>query len=105
LAICLGRPPPNRGLGFFFSDVEIAAYAIVLFLADQRTHFGFALERRTEFDALGFFGHGFDEFGVDFFFDEDTAAGGAHFTLIDEDAKECAVDGGFPVGVGEENIG
>ena len=92
-------------LGFLFADLEIAADAIILFLADQWPHFRFAFERRAKLDALGFFGHGFDEFRVDLFFDQDAAASGADFALIDEDAEEGAVDGGFPVGVGEENIG
>src|SRR5207253_1909781 len=30
--------------------------------------------------------------------------GGADFSLIDEDAEECAVDGGFEVGVGEKDV-
>ena len=54
---------------------------------------------------LRFFGHRFDELFVDRFFDEDAAAGGADFALIDEDAEERAVDGGFQIGFGEENVG
>ena len=36
---------------------------------------------------------------------QDAAAGGADFALIDEDAEERAVDGGFEIGIGEENVG
>ncbi len=76
-----------------------------MFFADERAHFRFAFERRAKLDALGFFGHGLDEFRVDFLFDEDAAARGTDFALIDEDAEERAIDRGFPIGVGEENVG
>src|SRR5579859_187298 len=79
-------------------------HPVVLFLADQRTHLGFALEGRAELDVLGFLGHGFDEPGVDFFLDQDAAAGGTDLALVDEHAEEGAIDGGFPVGFGKENI-
>src|SRR5439155_20376179 len=91
--------------GFFLADLEIRVDAVVLFLADQRTHLGLAFQRRTELDLLGFFGHGLDEVLVDRLLYEDAAAGGADFALIDEDAEECAVDGGFKVSVGEEDVG
>ena len=83
----------------------IGVHAVVLFFADQRTHLGFAIEWRAEFDFLGFLGHGFDELFVDRLLDEDAAAGGADFALIDEDAEERAVDGGFEIGVGEKDVG
>ena len=54
---------------------------------------------------LGFFGHGFDKFRIDLLLDKDAAARGADFALIDEDAEQRAVDGRFPIRVGEENVG
>src|SRR5256714_11917799 len=91
--------------GFFFADLEIRTDAVVLLFADQRAHLGVTVERTTELDALGFFGHGLDEFGVDFLLDEDAAASGANFALIDKDSEERAVDSGFPIRFGKENVG
>src|SRR5580658_5141380 len=95
----------DGNLCLFLADFQVRANAIVLFFTDERTHLCFALAGRTEFDALRFLGHGFDEFGIDFLFDKDPAACGADFALVDEHAEECAVDGGFPIGIGEENVG
>jgi len=66
-----------------------------LFFADERAHLGFAIERRTEFDLLGFLCHRLDEVLVDRFLYENAASGGADFALIDEHAEESAVDGGL----------
>src|ERR1700730_447459 len=57
----------NRDLGFLLANLEIGADTVVLFLADERTHFGFAVERRAKPDALGLFRHGFNEFGINLF--------------------------------------
>ena len=105
MPIFSGRPPPESEFGFFLADLDVGVDAVVLFFADQRAHLGFAIERRTELDLLCFLGHGFDELFVDRFLHQDAAAGGADFALIDEDAEERAVDGGFEIGVGEENVG
>ena len=83
----------------------IGVHAVVLFFADQRAHLGVAFERRTELDLLGLLGHRFDELLVDGFLHQDAAAGGADFALIDEDAEERAVDGGFEISIGEEDVG
>src|SRR5215472_2939600 len=95
----------NGDFRFLLADVEVGTYAVVLFFADQRAHLGVAFERSAEFDALGLFGHGFDKLGVDLLLDKDAAACRANFALIDKDAKERAVHGGFPVCIGEENVG
>src|SRR4029077_733091 len=96
----------TRGeLGLFLSDLDVGVDAVILFFADERAHLGFAFERRTEFDFLGLFRHRFDEILVDRFLYQDAASGGADFALIDEDSEECAVDGSFEVGVGEEDVG
>ena len=92
-------------LGFLLADFEVGANAVVLLFADQRAHLGVALERRAELDGLGFGRHGFDKLAVDGALDQDAAAGRADFALVDEDAEERAVDGGFEVGVGEEDVG
>ena len=94
----------SSDFSFLLTDVKIGVDPVVLFFADERPHLGVAFERRTELDALGFFGHGFDEFGINLFFDQDAAAGGTDFALIDEHAEERAIHGGFPIGVGEENV-
>src|SRR6266404_2023678 len=90
---------------FFLAEFEVGTDAVELLLADQRAHFGFAFEWGAELDALGFFRHGFKELRVDFLFDEDAAAGRANFALIDEDAEERTVHGGFPIGAIEEDVG
>ena len=54
---------------------------------------------------LGLLDHGVDELLVDRLLHQDAAAGRTDFALIDEDAEERAVDGGFEIGVGKENIG
>ncbi len=36
--------------------------------------------------------------------DQDAAASGANFSLVDEDPEESTVDGGFEVGVGEKDV-
>ena len=54
---------------------------------------------------LGLLGHGIDKFRVDRLLHQNAAAGRTDFALIDEDAEERAVDGGFEIGVGEENVG
>src|SRR5215472_12634437 len=76
LAELLGAAAADGNFGFLFADVEVGADAVVLFFADQRTHFGVAFQRRAELDALGFFGHGFDELGIDLFLHKDAAARG-----------------------------
>src|ERR1039458_935218 len=92
-------------LGFFLADFLVAADAVVLFLADQRTHFRFTFHRRTEFDQLGFLGHGLDELLVDGTLDEDAAAGRTDFALVDEDTEESTVDGGFEVSIRKKDVG
>src|SRR6266404_4592755 len=89
---------------FFLAEFEVGTDAVVLLLADQRAHLGFAFEGGAELDALGFFGHGIHELGIDFLFDEDAAAGRADFSLIDEDTEERAVNGRFPIRAIEENV-
>src|SRR5579864_2512929 len=91
-------------LGFRLAELKIGADAVILFFADERSHFCFAFERRAELDALGLFRHGLDKFGIDFLLDEDAAARGTHFALINEYAEERAIDGRFPVRVSKENI-
>ncbi len=105
LAKLLGASAAGGNFGFFLAEFEIRADAVVLLFADQRTHLGFAIERSTKLNALGLLRHGVDEFRIDFLFDEDAAAGGADFALIDKHAEECAVNGGFPIGAIEENVG
>ena len=96
----------TRGqLRFLLADFEVGANAVVLFLADERAHLGFALEGRAELDGLGFRCHGLDKLAVDGPLHQDAAAGRTDFTLVDEDAEERAVDGGFEIGVGEEDVG
>src|SRR6266436_4459317 len=75
---------------FFLAEFEVGTDAVELLLADQRAHLGFAFAGGAELDALGFFGHGIHELGIDFLFDEDAAAGRADFSLIDEDTEERA---------------
>jgi hypothetical protein len=45
------------------------------------------------------------KFLVDRLLHQDAASGGADFALIDEDAEERAVDGGFEIRVGKEDVG
>src|SRR2546428_5091214 len=101
-------PGPRTADGnfrFLPSDLEVRSDTVVLLFANEWTHLGLALERRTKLDALGLFRHGFDKFGIDFFLDENAAARGANFALIDEHAEECTIDGGFPIGIGKEDVG
>ena len=102
---CFGAAAADGDFGFLLAEFEIRGDAIVLLFADQRAHLGFAFERRAQLDALGLFRHGLDKFGVDFFLDQDAAACGADFALINEHAEERAIDGRFPIGVGEEHVG
>src|ERR1022692_2532367 len=97
------RRPPRSTL-FPYTTLFRSVDAVVLFFADQRAHLGFPFERRAKFDLLGFLGHGFDEVLVDRLLHQDTATGGADFALIDEDSEERAVDGGFEIGIGEEDV-
>ena len=101
----LGASAAGCELAFFLSDFLIGAHAVVLLLADQRSHFRVAIERRAQLDGLGFLGHGIDKLLVDRLLHQNAAAGGTDFALIDEDAEERAVDGGFEIRVGEENVG
>src|SRR3974390_1557888 len=91
-------------LGFFPANLEVRAHAIILLLADQRAHLSFAPQRWAAPAAFRFFSHGFDELAVDGTLHEDATAGGADFALVDEDAEEGAVDSGFKVSIGEEDI-
>src|SRR4029077_1936705 len=91
-------------LCFFLAELEIGVHAVILFLADERTHLRFTLERRAELDTLGLLSHGLDEFRIDFLFDKDAATRGTDLALIDEHAEKRAIDGRFPVGVGKENV-
>src|SRR5580698_3707086 len=105
LAELLRAAAADGDLCFFLADFQVGADAVILFFADQRTHFRFALERRAKLDALGLLGHRFHKYGVDFLFDENAAARGTDLALIDEDAEERAIYGGFPIGVREKNVG
>src|SRR5207302_1587150 len=80
------------------AEFEAGLDAVVLLLADQRTQLGFAFERRDELDALGCFGHSYEELGVDFPFDEYAPGCRTDFALIDKDDYGDAVDAGFPSG-------
>src|SRR2546423_11805352 len=98
------RPPADGNFGFFLANFQIGTDAVVLFLTDERSHLGFAVERWAQLDALGLFRHGLDKFGINLFFDENATAGRANFSLINEYAKERAIDRCFPIRFGEENI-
>src|SRR5277367_692667 len=100
----LGAAAADGYLRFFFAEFEIGTDPVVLFLADERAHFRFAFARRANLDSLGFFGHGLDEFRINFLFDKDAAARRTDFALIDEHAEERAVNGRFPISVGEEDV-
>src|SRR6516164_6206662 len=100
------RPAASDGdLGFGLADFQVRLDAVVLFLADERPHFGFALEWRAELDTPGLLRHRLHETRVDGALYEDAAACRAYFTLVDEDTEQGAVDGRIEVGVGEENVG
>src|SRR5215472_15972490 len=107
IALCEGRRPSasDRQLGFGLADLQIRVDALVLFLADQRSHLGFAREWRAELDAFRLLGHGLHEPRVDGALYEDAAASRANLALVDEDAEQRAVDSRFEVGVGEEYVG
>ncbi len=75
-----------------------------MLFADQRAHLGFAVERRAEPDTFRLLHHRVDELVVDGLLDQDAAARRADFALVDEDAEECAVDGGFEIGIGEKDV-
>src|SRR5580704_645275 len=68
---CSGAASAGGELGFFFAEFLIFADAIELFFADERAHFGFAVERRAEADCFCLGGHGFDKFCVERLLDED----------------------------------
>src|SRR6266404_8861355 len=91
-------------LGFLFSYFEIRADAVVLLLADQRSHLGIAIHGRTKLDALGFFCHRFYEFRVNLFLHQDAAARRTNFSLIDEHTEKCAIHSGFPIGVSKKYV-
>src|SRR2546426_6588823 len=105
LAKLFGASAADGYFRFFLAEFEVGADAVVLLSADQRTHFCFAIEGSTQLDALGFFRHGVDEFRINFLLDEDAAASGANFSLVDEDSEKRAVNGGFPIRAVEENVG
>src|SRR5258707_57274 len=105
LAKLLGASATDGNFGFFLAEFEIRADAVALLFANERTHLGFAIERGAELNALGLLRHGVDELRIDFLFDEDAAARGADFALIDKHAEERAVNSGFPIGAIEENVG
>jgi len=88
-----------------FANFEIGTDAVVLLFADQWTHLRFALQRRAQLDALGFFRHGFHKLWIDFLLDENAAACRTNFALIDEDSEERAVNGRFPIRAIEKDIG
>lgn len=71
----------------------------------ERTDLGFGVVRVADHDLSGWFGVAFDEFVVDRAFDEDTAAGGAAFTVEGEHAEQRGVERGVQVGVGEHDGG
>ena len=101
----LGAAAAGSELGFLLANFDVGIDAVVLLLADQRSHLGVAFEWRPDLDCFRFLGHGLDEFFVDGFLDQNAAARGTDFTLIDEYAKERAINGVFEVGVGEEYVG
>src|SRR5271170_683747 len=100
-----GTPAPDGDLGFLTPNFKIGADALVLLLADDRTHFRLAIERRAQSDGLRLCRHCLDKFRIDFLLDENPTACRAHLALIDEDTEERAVYGGLPIGVCEKDVG
>src|SRR3954451_25014182 len=73
--------------------------------ADQRSHLRGTFEWWTQLDAPGLLCHGINELFVNRLLNQDTAAGGANFTLIYKYAEESAIDGGFKIRVGKKDVG
>src|SRR5215510_685366 len=100
----IGAPAANSQLGFLFAEFLIGAHALVLLFAYQRPHLCLAVEWGAELDFLCLLGHGIDKFLVDGFLNQDAAARRADLSLVDENTEKRAVDGGFEIGVGEEDV-
>src|SRR4029077_12774686 len=101
----LGTSTAGGELAFLLSNFLIGADPVVLVLADQRSHFRVSIERCAQLDGFGLRGHGIDKFLVDRLLHQNTDSSGTPLALINEYAEECAVDCGFEIRIGEENVG
>src|SRR6266550_1777977 len=95
----------NCQLHFFLTELLVRTHTLELIFTHQRSHLGVAVEGRTQLDLLRLLGHGINKLLVDRFLHQDAAAGRADFALIDKDAEQSAVNRGFEILVGEENVG
>src|SRR5262245_14155934 len=94
----------SRELRFALADLLILADAIVLLAADQRAHFCRSIERRADRNRLRLLDHRVEEFPVDRALHENPAAGGADFTLVEEDAEQRALDGHLEIRIRKKDI-
>src|SRR2546429_1562035 len=92
-------------LAFLLAHFLVGTYPVILLFTHKRSHFRIAVQRRAQLDLLRLLGHSIDKFLVNRFLYQDSASGGADFTLIDEDPKKRTVYGSLEIRVSKENIG
>src|ERR1700690_4209977 len=88
----------------FLAEVLIRPHPIELVFTNEGAHFCFAIQRRAQSDGIRFGGHRFDKLAVNRLLDEDAAASGANFSLIDENAEERAINRGFEIGIRKKYV-
>ena len=72
--------------------------------ADQRPHFGAAIERRPERNRLGLLDHRVHEFLIDRPLHQNPTARRADFALVEKDAEQRALDRDLEIRIGEKDI-
>src|SRR5438270_164560 len=85
--------------GLLLADFLVGAHAVILLLADYRTHLRIAIKRSAELDLLGLLSHRVNKFLVDRLLHKNSTARGANFALVDKNSEQRAINGGFEIGV------
>src|SRR5262249_17521382 len=83
---------------------EIVANTVKLLLRDQRAHVRVGLESMAYLDLLGLLGDALDHLVEHVFLDVEPGPGAAALAVVEEDRHGSARDGGFYVGVVEDDV-
>src|SRR5439155_11019144 len=86
------------------ADLDVVERRLPLPIADERTHLGRLLQRRTNADRVGPCREPGDELVVDRSLDQLTRSGAAVLARVVEDRPEGALDAHVEVGVSEHDV-
>ncbi len=95
----------NQLRAFLLACLDVAEHGLHLLLADDCAQARFRIERIGGLHLLGASDQLFEEFVLDFAFDEQPRACVADFALAVEDSGDRALDRVVDIGIGENDVG